>query len=497
MTAADGDVTSITIIGATGDLAKRKLLPALFHLWCKGRLPENIHIIGYARSEFSDEGFREYMQRSVSEVGELALQTEEWATFSERLYYVTGNLGSVGEMERLRTKLEILEGDNRPANRLFYLSIAPTLYDEAVTTLGACGIATEDSGWRRLVIEKPFGRDLASARELDGIIHKVFIEEQVYRIDHYLGKETVQNLLVFRFANAIFEPIWNRNYVDNIQITVAEKVDVGDRAAYYDQFGVVRDMVQNHLLQVLSLVAMEPPTTLEADSLRDKKVEALRAIREWDSEKAVRNAIRAQYEGYRGANGVDPKSVVPTYVAMRLFIDNWRWQGVPFYLRSGKALAGKSSEISIQFRQPPHRIFPLKTGEELPVNILSIRLQPDEGVHFRFATKVPDEGMTLRPVDMEFHYGTILGTDDLPEAYEVLLEDALEGDPSLFIRSDHIEEAWSIVDPLLDAWKLDESVHPLYTYERGSWGPAAADSLLILDGRSWTPIVEHGADDQS
>jgi glucose-6-phosphate 1-dehydrogenase len=482
------ETTSIVIMGATGDLAKRKLMPALFHLWCKERLSPATNIIGFSRSEMSDEEFREFMWRGINDIGGLALQRREWDGFAPRLYYVPGDLTNPDHLERLEQKLGYLEHDKERANRLFYLSIAPSLYESAVRNLGAIGLVDEERhGWRRVVIEKPFGHDLASAQELDKAIHKVFSESQVFRIDHYMGKETVQNLLAFRFGNAIFEPIWNRNYVDNVQITVAEKVDVGERAGYYDQFGVVRDMIQNHLLQVLCMVAMEPPFTLGTDSLRTKKVEVLQAIRKWDPDEAARNAVRAQYRGYRRAKGVDPHSTTPTYVAMRLFIDNWRWQGVPFYLRSGKSLSRKSSEVAIEFRMPPHSIFPRKRKQEMPANILSLRLQPDEGVHLRFNTKVPDQGMTLQPVDMEFHYKDVFGGEELPEAYEVLLEDALEGDASLFIRSDHIDEAWRVVDPFLHAWE-DHAAHPLHIYEPGSWGPESAEALLEQDGRTWTPL---------
>ena len=335
-----------------------------------------------------------------------------------------------------------------------------------------------------MIIEKPFGRDLASAQALNRVVRTAFDERQVYRIDHYLGKETMQNLLVFRFANGIFEPLWNRDHVDHVQITASEEVSVEDRGGYYDQSGVVRDMVQNHLLQLLSMVAMEPPNALDAKSLRDKKVEVLKAIRRWEPEEAAFHAVRGQYRGYLQEKGVLAESSTPTYVALRLYVDNWRWNGVPFYLRTGKAMAGKSSEISIQFKPPPHMMFTLGQCPDTTPNILSLQIQPDEGVHLNFQVKVPDQDTCVQPVDMEFHYDSAFKEQQLPEAYERLLQDALAGDPRLFIRSDHIEEAWRIVDPLLNSWE-DSMAPPLHVYESGSWGPEAADALLAEDGRAW------------
>ena len=477
-------ITTVVVMGATGDLTRRKLLPALFQLHCKGRLPENLRIVGFARTPHSDDEFRELIWNGVREFGELTGRKAEWDRFARNIFYQQGDLSIHEHCDDLRARIEEMEGELRPANRLFYLSIAPGLYQKAVDTLAAVGLAPEDTGWRRVVIEKPIGSDLESARALNTAVSRVFDERQVFRIDHYLGKETVQNLMVFRFANAIFEPVWNRNYVDNIQITVAEEVDVGDRAGYYDRSGVVRDMVQNHLLQLLIMVAMEPPSAVDAESMRNQKVEVLRAIRRWNRGQAAQHAVRGQYSGYLDERGVAPDSVTATYAALRLYVDNWRWQGVPFYLRTGKAMAEKVTEIIVQFRHPPHMMFTAGQDGDLAPNMLALCLQPDEGIHLKFGVKVPDEGMSTQAVDMEFHYDSAFKNQEIPEAYERLLQDALEGDASLFIRNDHIEEAWRIVDPLLEEWSnLDGT--PLHVYAPGSWGPEAADSFLAKDGRGW------------
>ncbi|MCI0842054.1 MAG: glucose-6-phosphate dehydrogenase [Chloroflexi bacterium] len=478
--------TSIVILGGTGDLAKRKLIPALFNLACKGRLSDGVNIVGFGRRDYSDDRYREFLWDGAREVGELAIQEDEWKEFARRITYFKGDLEDPESYVTLCRRLETFEAaTDDPGERLFYLSIAPRYFEPAIRNLGASRLAEGPKSLRKVVIEKPFGHDLASAQSLNQVVQEVFDESQVYRIDHYLGKEMVQNILVFRFANAIFEPIWNRNYIDNIQITVAESVAVGTRGGYYDSSGVVRDMVQNHLLQLLTLVAMEPPSAADSESLRNKKVEVLQAIRRLPAEEVVKNAVRGQYAGYLQETGVPENSITPTYAATRLYIDNWRWKGVPIYLRTGKAMAEKVSEIVIEFQQPPHSVFTLESPEANQPNLLGLCLQPDEGAHLRFQVKVPGmDSSSLQPRDMAFHYESAFKGQSIPEAYETLLEDALAGDASLFIRSDHIEEAWRIVDPLINAWG-DESSGPPDVYKPGSWGPEAAKIMLEGDGRSW------------
>ena len=481
--------TSLVILGATGDLARRKLLPGLFQLDCKGMLPANFQVVGMARSEYSDDRYRELMWQDVQELSGQGARKKDWIAFARRLHYVRGDLQDLESFIGLRARLQDLETETPPSNRLFYLAVAPGLFPAAVENLGLFGLAVEDTGWRRVVIEKPFGHDLTSAGQLDQLVHQVFREDQVYRIDHYLGKETVQNLMVFRFANAIFEPLWNRNYVDSVQISATEEISVGDRAGYYDRSGVIRDMVQNHLLQLLTMVAMEPPSAMDADSLRNNKVEVLRAIRRWEMPQAAENSVLGQYRGYLDETGVAPGSKTATYAALRLYIDNWRWQGIPFYLRTGKSLKEKVTEIAIQFRQPPHLMFAGATGEGLSSNLLFLRLQPDEGVHLKFEVKAPGQGMSTRSENLEFHYETAFKDRTIPEAYERLIQDVLEGDTSLFIRNDHILEAWRIVDPLIQEQEgaVAGSVQP---YDVGSWGPEASKELLSRNGHMWQETTD-------
>ncbi len=456
--------TFINIFGATGNLARRKLIPALFDLHCKGQLPPGLKIIGIAPGEMTTPEFRDLLQDPEA-------PPEQWAGFANRISYIQADAISPEDMARAWESIARLAPgqDAGRANCLYYLALRPGLYAPAITALAAAGMTANGPGWRRVVIEKPFGSDGRTARSLNEHLHEHLNEDQIYRIDHYLGKETVQNLLVLRFANSIFEPIWNRNYINKVEIAVAEEDLVGERGEYYDASGVLRDMFQSHLLQLLTLVAMDPPHSFNADALRNEKVKVLSAVRRPSLREIEDHLIIGQYEGYHYEPGVAPRSQTPTYAALRLFIDNWRWQGVPFHLRSGKGLAAKYTEMTISFRSPPHMLFPVPEDTDIPGNTLSIRIQPDEGVKLELQSKVPGAGLRMQPVNLEFHYHDGFTGLDIPDAYERLLLDAIAGDASLFTRSDEIELAWSIIDPIMQRLDLPGAPTP-YRYLPGMHG---------------------------
>jgi len=479
----NGLPTSIVIFGASGDLTQRKLMPSLFNLYRKGRMPKQFRIVGYGNTAFTDEQFRTHLEEGVKQFASFEFKAEEWTGFAPNLGYLQGRYTDLADFKKLGTLLKNWEISS--GNRIYYMATPPGVFPNIIDLLGLTGQLTEYNGWRRVVIEKPFGTDFESARSLNEQIHKALHENQIYRIDHYLGKETVQNILVTRFANTIFEPLWNRNYIDHVEVTVAEKVGVEHRGRFYDSVGVLRDMFQNHLLQLVSLVAMEPPASFDATALRNEKVKVLSSIQPMKEEDVHRNTVRGQYKGYREEEGVNPQSMTPTYAAVKLQVDNWRWQGVPFYLRSGKNLKEKLSQITIQFKEPPQLLFPSK-NEPLTPNMLVLYLQPDEGVHWRFEAKVPDTTSELRSVDMEFHYADSFGKTAIPEAYERLLLDTISGDASLFTRADEVETAWKLIDPITQEWEGSAEHQPLAFYEPGSWGPAEGDELLAHDGRAWS-----------
>jgi len=489
---------TIVIFGATGDLTHRKLIPALYNLAVDGELPTGIQIIGFARREMSDAAFRASLQAANRLVSRSGHDERVWNPFIETVHYHRAGFTDAEGYHGLTEKLDAIDAARGgTGNRLFYIASAPESFEDILVQLQQAGLnQAAAGGWARVIVEKPFGTDLATAQRLNAVVNAIFHERDTYRIDHYLGKETAQNLMVLRFANAIFEPLWNRQHIRQVQITCAENLGMeGGRGAYYDGAGALRDMVQNHLLQLLSLVAMEPPTDLTADGVRDEKVKVFRSLRRWDTPaKVAANVVRAQYAaghvdgvpvpGYRQEDRIDPQSSTEAYVAVRLLIDTWRWSGVPFYIRMGKRLPKKATEISIHFKDAPCVLFNASCGDVPGGNVLVIRIQPDEGISLRMVSKIPGNSLRLEPVKMDFHYASSFGKSS-PEAYERLLLDAIAGDATLFARCDEVEEAWRFIDPIERIWHPADNPLPMAEFVAGSWGPREADDLLLQDGNAW------------
>ena len=488
----------MVIFGATGDLTHRKLLPALYNLELEHPLPPQFTVVGVARRPFTNDEFRKQALDSVNSFSRRRPVTSRvWDTFSNGLFYHQSQFDDPAGYHALAQLLERLDHERGTAgNHIFYLATPPSFYATIADNLAAAGLARQrddGTGWSRIIVEKPFGHDLTSALALNKELNKAFTEQQIYRIDHYLGKETVQNILVLRFGNGIFEPIWNRRYVDNVQITVAESIGLDSRGEYYEEAGAMRDMIQNHMMQLLTLVAMEPPVNFGANAVRDEKVKVLRAIPALVDGEIASDTVRGQYgpgfvagdqvKGYQQEPGVDPNSRTETYVALKLLVENWRWAGVPFYLRHGKRLAKRITEVSIQFKRPPYLLFRGTGADQMQPNVLSLRIQPNEGISLMFSAKVPGQEMQLRSVNMDFLYGSSFGVEP-PEAYERLLLDAMVGDSTLFTRIDETELAWQLVDSIEQGWRKMLST-TLPQYEPGTWGPKEADALIERDGRTW------------
>ncbi|HYR71443.1 MAG TPA: glucose-6-phosphate dehydrogenase [Candidatus Acidoferrum sp.] len=489
---------TLVIFGASGDLTRRKLIPALWSMFQSRVLPEPFAVVGVARSEMTNEQFRARMREAISDFARVQPPSARvWDRFAQALFYYSGDPADSAMYPGLATYLKQVEQERGASgNRLFYVSTPPSVYPHLVTRLGEAGLtrpAENTNGWVRIIIEKPFGRDLASAGSLNQVVASAFTEDQIYRIDHYLGKETVQNILVFRWANGIFEPLWNRNHVDHVQITVGESIGVEGRGAYYEESGALRDMIQNHILQLLCLVAMEPPVTFDADPVRDEKTKVMRAIRPIAADEVDRVAVRGQYGpgfvsgqrvvGYREEKGVSAESITESFAALRLEIENWRWAGVPFYLRTGKRLPKRASEIAVQFKRTPHLVFRRNPEILAEPNLLVLRIQPDEGMSLSFGAKLPGAELRIKPVEMEFDYGKAFGGEP-PEAYERLLLDAMKGDATLYARGDWVTMAWELLQPVLDAWAGGDP-RKFPNYEAGTWGPAEADTLIERSGRRW------------
>jgi glucose-6-phosphate 1-dehydrogenase len=489
----------IFIFGGSGDLTFRKLLPALYNLYIDNYLPEEFQIIGIGRTDYTDATYRNYLKKGITQFSRRKEEIKkQWKSFSEHIEYSQADLQKDKTYKDFGSRINEFDKQwGQKSTLIYYMSVAPQLAPVIAEKLHNAKL-TSDPSRSRLVFEKPFGHDLESARELNRQLRKMFKEEQIYRIDHFLGKETVQNILALRFANALFEPLWNRHYIDHVQITAAESIGIENRGSYYEQSGALRDMVQNHILQILCMVAMEAPVSFDADEIRNKKLDVLKAIRKWYPEEVHDNAVRGQYsegwingtkvKGYRSEKNVAPDSPVETFAAVKFYVENWRWENVPFYVRTGKALHNKSTLITIQFKQAPKYAFPTEAGETWRPNKLVIIIQPDMSIRLRFQAKQPGPQMILQPVDMVFNYATAYG-DNQPEAYETLLEDVIEGNPTLFMRADQVEAAWEVVEPIRKAWSMRPPVD-FPNYAPGTWGPEDAEALIAKDGHHWATQPE-------